>query len=146
MKTESDRIAAIVNSLLRFSTKQSKDYREIDIIKLLQQMVNEVSASRSIGNVAVDLALDQELPLVTAHEDDLKTVIRHLLDNAYDAMPEGGTLHISADLVTSDSNRSDDQPLLEIKIADSGCGIIETTSIRCSTPFSQPRISATGWG
>jgi signal transduction histidine kinase len=146
MKTESDRIAAIVNSLLRFSTKQSKDYREIDIIKLLQQMVNEVSASRSIGNVAVDLVLDHELPLVNAHEDDLKTVIRHLLDNAYDAMPDGGTLHISADLVTSDSNRSDDPPLLEIKIADSGCGIMESNIHKVFDPFFTTKDIGNGMG
>jgi signal transduction histidine kinase len=146
MKSESDRIATIVNSLLRFSTKQSKDYREIDIIKLLQQMVNEVSASRSIGNVAVDLALEQELPLVISHEDDLKTVVRHLLDNAYDAMLEGGTLHISADLVTSYADTLDDKQFVEIKIADSGSGIVENNIHKVFDPFFTTKGIGEGMG
>mgnify|MGYP001826465175 CR=1 FL=1 len=146
MKIESDRIAAIVNSLLRFSTKRIKDYRQIDITKLLKQMVKEVAATRSIEHVAVDLALDQELPLVTAHEDDLKTVVHHLLDNAYDAMPEGGTLHISAGLVTSDANALDDQQFLEIRITDSGCGIIENNIHKVFDPFFTTKDIGDGMG
>jgi len=146
MKTESDRIATIVNSLLRFAAKQPKNYREIDIALLLRQVVDERAACRSIELVSIEYALDQTLPLVKTHEDDLKTVICHLLDNAYDAMPEGGTLQIGAGLLPPDSDALVDQKLLEIRIVDSGCGIIENNTHKVFDPFFTTKDIGDGVG
>lgn len=146
MKSESDRIATIVKSLLGFATKQSKDYREIDIAQLLQQVGNEMATRRSNSRVAVDFTLYQALPLVTAQGDDLKTVINHLLDNAYDAMPEGGTLHIGASLLTPEANGPQDPQILQIQIADSGSGIIEKNIHKVFDPFFTTKDIGDGMG
>lgn len=146
MKSESDRIAAIVNSLLRFATKQPKNYREIDIVLLLRQVVEKRAACRSIECVSVDFALDPALPLVTTHEDDLKTVICHLVDNAYDAMPEGGTLQIGAGLLTPASDSLNDQTFVEIRIVDNGCGIIKNNIHKVFDPFFTTKDIGDGMG
>ena len=146
MKNESDRIAAIVNSLLRFAAKQPRNYQEIDMIQLLRQVVDEVAACRSLGCVTVTFAPDPALPSVMGHADDLKTVMRHLMDNAYDAMPEGGTLHISAGLVSNDSGGFDNQKFLAIKFADSGCGINEKDIHKVFDPFFTTKDIGDGMG
>jgi len=146
MKSASDRIAAIVNSLLRFAAKQPKNYQEIDMIQLLRQVVDEVAACRSLGRVTVEFAPDPSLPSVMAHEDDLKTVIRHLLDNAYDAMPEEGTLHINVTLVSKDLDKLDNQKFLVIKVADSGCGISERDTHKVFDPFFTTKDIGDGMG
>ena len=146
MKSASDRIASIVNSLLRFSAKKPKNSRPIVIFNLLQQVVDRVSNRRANDRVTVEFACDQELPRVAAHEDDLKTVLTHLLDNAYDAMPEGGTLRISAGIQLAGPDAPHDQNRLAIRIADSGGGISETNIHKVFDPFFTTKEIGQGTG
>lgn len=146
MKNESDRIATIVNSLLRFTSKQPKDFQKVDIVQLLKQAIDEKSASRSSGQVNVEFLFDDALPQTMAHEDDLKTVIIHLLDNAYDAMPEGGTLQIGARHNKAGSDKLKNTDFIEISIADDGCGITETDTHKVFDPFFTTKDIGDGMG
>jgi len=146
MKNESDRIAAIVNSLLRFASKQPRDYQEIDIIRLLRRVVNERADCPSLGDVTVEYTFENALPPAIAHEDNLKTVVTHLLDNAYDAMPSGGSLHIGASLMPSEPDRFNSRTYLEISIADSGCGIGEENIHKVFDPFFTTKDIGDGMG
>lgn len=146
MKGASDRIATIVNSLLRFSAKQPKKCQAIDMRHLLQQVIETVAKRRSNERVAVALSCHQGLPRVMAHENDLKTVLIHLLDNAYDAMPDGGTLRISASLRRAEHDDPESQNMIAIDVVDSGCGISDNNTHKIFDPFFTTKEIGQGTG
>jgi signal transduction histidine kinase len=64
-------------------------------------------------------------------------VIINLLDNARDAMPEGGTIHISSSL---------EKEFIKIDIKDSGIGMDKKTLFRIFEPFFTTKEKGTGLG
>ena len=146
MKSASDRIAAIVNSLLKFSAKQSPKRRQVDVGSLLRQTVQEIVTRRSNRDVMVQADFEEGLPTIKVSEEDLKTVVQHLLDNAYDAMPNGGTLQVGLTCVTRPMNEDDGGKMLEIRIGDSGCGIREADIHKVFDPFFTTKSIGDGMG
>ncbi len=65
-------------------------------------------------NIDVSLEIPDDLPDVLADEHQIPIVFRNLIRNAQDAMPEGGTLTIAANLVDGQ---------VRIEVRDTGTGI-----------------------
>jgi two-component system NtrC family sensor kinase len=80
------------------------------------------------------------LPSIQADPSQLVQVFVNLLNNAADAMPQGGTL-------TLETRRIPEQGV-EIVIADTGCGIPEENLGKLFTPFftTKPIGKGTGLG
>jgi signal transduction histidine kinase len=74
------------------------------------------------GNITLERAFDPGLPDVDAYPGELNQVWTNLIDNAIDAMPDGGTLRIET---------ARDGSVALVRIIDSGTGI---------PPEIQPRI------
>jgi len=146
MKSASDRIAAIVNSLLKFSVKQAPKGAKLDVIEVLQEVIEEVKTRRATRHIRIEVAFDKMVPPITAHTDDFKTIVNHLLDNALDAMPEGGTLQIGVGRVTLAAEEDDARQILEIRIADNGCGISESDTNKVFDPFFTTKPVGAGMG
>jgi signal transduction histidine kinase len=146
MKSASDRIVAIVNGLLKFSLKRSSKGAAFDVVAVLRQLVDEAVTRRSNRHVAIKMAAEQRLPPLTVQEEDFKTVINHLLDNAFDAMPEGGNLEIGVGYAAHDMEDGDDQKVLEIRIADNGSGIPESITHKVFDPFFTTKALGEGMG
>lgn len=146
MKSASDRIAAILNSLLSFSTKQTPKRQQTDVARLLHQAIEDAQNRRSVRNVAVQMTCAPDLPLITVPAEDLKTVLGNLIDNAYDAMPEGGLLRVDAACLSPSTDEDDSQRVLEIRIADNGCGIGEADTLKVFDPFFTTKPIGDGMG
>ena len=90
-------------------------------------------------NIQLEKTIDPDLPLVIANPGELNQVWTNVLDNAIDAMEEGGTLkiHISAN-----------QRFLSVDITDNGKGISEDEITRIFDPFytSKPMGEGSGMG
>ena len=146
MKSASDRIAAIVNNLLKFSLKRASQGVAMDVAEVLRQLIEDVKARRSDRPVTIEMSCEQGLPPITAYEEDFKTVLNHLLDNAFDAMPEGGALQIRAGYATIALEGDDVRQALEIRITDSGCGISESNTHKVFDPFFTTKAVGEGMG
>jgi len=146
MKTASDRIAAIVNRLLQFSVKRTPKGAKLAVVAMLQQLIEEAKARQPNSAVTIEATFEQGLPLISAHADDFKTVVNHLLDNAFDAMPEGGTLQIGVGYAPRVPEGDDTRPRLEIRIADSGCGISKSNVHKVFDPFFTTKAVGEGMG
>ena len=87
----------------------------------------------------VDLVLDfpDDLHLVEAPGRDLNQVWTNLIDNAADAMPEGGTLHVAA------RNENDH---VVVEVTDSGIGIPDDVAKRIFDPFYTTKEPGKGTG
>ena len=79
----------------------------------------------------------QSMPPVVADRDQLRQVVLNLLTNAYEAMPEGGTVRIGAQVV-------DDA--VEIAVSDTGVGMDSLTRDQVFEPFFSLKVKGTGLG
>ncbi len=73
-------------------------------------------------NVALDVSVDAPQTCIEASPDSLLTALSNVCRNAQEAMPEGGTLTISAGRACSGDEHGDDR-FAQIVIADTGGGI-----------------------
>ncbi len=137
---ETIRCRKIVADLLNFARQQEVLAQESDINDLLEQVIEGVSHQGSFKSVTIIRQFASALPHIQADPAQLMQVFVNLLNNAADAMPQGGTITISTGLVDSQH--------LEIKVTDTGCGISEENLGKLFTPFftTKPVGKGTGLG
>ena len=73
------------------------------------------------------IALAPDLPGVMGIESEIREALINLVFNAVDAMPDGGTLTLSANLGEGGT--------VDLAVADTGLGMDEATRRRCIEPF-----------
>jgi GAF domain-containing protein len=76
--------------------------------------------------IRYDVAVDGDAPAVAGHADELREVFTNLLNNALDAMPEGGhcAFRLAADAQTA-----------SVEVEDTGAGMTPDVSARIFEPF-----------
>ncbi len=134
--------------LLTFSKGGLSDRRATSIRSLLREAV---SLSLSGSNIACEFNLPEDLDPVEVDKVQIKQVFNNLLINAKEAMPDGGTVEISAWNVRI--TRNDNLPLkdgnyVKISVADHGSGIPEKNLPRIFDPYfsTKGRGSQKGMG
>jgi signal transduction histidine kinase len=94
-------------------------------------------------NVEIRLEMDGDFSL-SIDEEMFKEALTNLVDNAVDAMPEGGKLTLSAVPVTSPLTGGIEQVMLELE--DTGCGIEADDLHRIFEPFFSKKQKGSGAG
>lgn len=103
----------------------------------LGDTITLMNAKAALKGVSVELSLERDLPAVEASVAELNQVWLHLLDNAIDAVDEGG--HI-----TIDAKRDGDNVV--VRIIDDGPGIPEDLQERVFEPFFTTKDVGEGRG
>lgn len=136
---ELGRMAKLTRQLLDQSRPLSDAAAPIDLNAAVRR-VTTLAASR-LGEREIQLALDLDaaLPAVVAHPDAIQQVLANLVENAIDAMPEGGTLSISSRA---------DADVLELRVEDTGVGVAEEHLPHIFDAFysTKPEVRGTGLG
>jgi signal transduction histidine kinase len=146
-----ERAATLTRQLLMFSRKNvmkpaALDLREVvaELSKMLKRLLGET--------VTLDLQPSPELPLVEADRGMLEQVIVNLSVNARDAMPQDGTLTISANLVEVDAAlvqahpEARPGPFVCLRVSDTGSGMDAATMARIFEPFFTTKEAGKGTG
>ncbi len=98
------------------------------------------------GNIALSFTpAESEAPIV-GDAEMLKQVFLNIILNAFQAMPDGGRLHIETNISAAGQSRAGATPFLEIIFADSGIGIPEEDLVRIFDPFFSTREGTSGLG
>jgi signal transduction histidine kinase len=113
-REELQRMAVLTRQLLDQSRPLSDAATAIDLNQLATRVVTLAAPDLEANSVAVEFHLDPDLPDVVAHPDAMQQVLANLVDNAVDAMPNGGTLRLHS--------RADGEAI-EIAVEDTGPGI-----------------------
>ena len=134
-----DKIRHIVTALLTFS-QRAESVGEMAILDLNQvvlrtsQLMDGLLRSR---HVDVELALAPDLPLVRAEGARIEQVLLNLVNNAVDAMPDGGRITFGS---SCEGSRVD------VYVADTGEGIDEQQLDRVFDPFYTTKDPGEGTG
>ncbi len=146
-----ERAGALTQRLLAFSRRQPLDPKPTDIGRLLAGMSDLLT--RAIGEtIAIQLDAPPGLWRIEVDQHQLENAILNLAVNARDAMPDGGSLTVTASNVTVVENAMPAHPGLKagqhvmIAVADTGAGMAPDTVARAFEPFFTTKDVGKGTG
>lgn len=142
-----ERARTLVQRLLAFARRQPLQPVAVDVGLLVAGMA-ELLSSTTGPQVRVVVEVADDLPPAQADPNQLEMALLNLGVNARDAMPEGGTLRITA---TGASVRTMGGTLkrghyIKLSVADTGMGMDEATLVRSVEPFFSTKGIGKGTG
>lgn len=140
VRDQAERVASTVRNLLAFARPSPLSIQRVDLGQLVEQAIKlETPHCRTAGVEIVRSSFDR-IPAIQADPDRLQQVLINLMNNAIEAMPQGGRLSISL------TNGGGGQVI--VNISDSGTGITAENQARIFDPFftTKPAGKGTGLG
>jgi two-component system nitrogen regulation sensor histidine kinase NtrY len=128
-------LRGIIDEFSRFARLPQPHFAPTDIGALVEQVL--ALHRPGAGRVTIETHLAQGLPAISADRDLLSHALGNLVANAFEAMPDGGTLCIRTMLAGAG---------VAVAIEDSGPGIPEEQRRRLFTPYFTTKRGGTGLG
>ena len=141
----SERVAALVRGLLAFS-RPSRGRREALSLNELVHLTLPLFRDRLLEHhIELTLALDPSQPQLTGNSNELQQVLLNLVNNAVDAMPEGGRLLVATSVQPGPVQG---EARAVLRVEDSGTGMSRGNMERVFQPFftTKPDGKGTGLG
>ena len=136
-KSELNRLMSTVQRMLDFYRPGAVSPSAVDLHDLLYYVLNLMSKQLEKQGIRVITDIPDTLPSVVAVGSQIQQVIINLILNSFDAMPEGGELRISAQVVKGE---------VEILLEDNGPGIPADHQAHIFEPFFSTKDGGTGLG
>ncbi|WP_413740722.1 PAS domain-containing protein [Sphingomonas sp. Sphisp66] len=143
-----ERARTLVQRLLAFARQQPLQPTAIDVAALVAGM-GDLVASTTGPQVQVLVEAPSDLPPAMADYNQVEMALLNLSVNARDAMPDGGTLRISAasrEVAGRESGELRPGPYVMISVADTGSGMNPETLARAIEPFFSTKGIGKGTG
>ncbi len=134
------RISALVGAAKQYSQLDRAAHADIDVRDGLRStLVMLHHKIKESGRITLVKDFDESLPLIPAHPAELNQVWTNLIDNAIQAMPDGGTLTVRTALEPN---------AVLVEIGDTGTGIPKELQQKIFEPFftTKPVGEGTGLG
>jgi signal transduction histidine kinase len=136
---ETARCSQIVSGLLNFSRLSPPSFGQVNIQELLQRSRLLSQHRLELSNIRLELDLPAGIPDIEGDFNQLQQCVINLIFNGMDAMPDGGTLYLSA--------RYDSQAKeVIITVKDTGQGIGATDLPHIFEPFFTTKKEGFGVG
>jgi PAS domain S-box-containing protein len=122
---------------------------------LMEASLMGKSPGASAERVRLQWDIPRDLPAVNVAPHRLTQAVLNLVHNARDAIliARARGQHSQAGGITVAARKSEDEPVVELKVIDDGCGMDEQTIQRCIEPFyttkdrpAAPGMSGSGMG
>ncbi len=134
---ELERLMNTVQRMLDFYRPGGIDPQRVDAASLIKHVISLLSHQLEERGIRVTTGFSSKLPKILAVSSQVEQVFFNIILNAYDAMPDGGELRISARPV---------RDIVEIVFQDTGPGISEENRARIFEPFFSTKQNGTGLG
>ena len=136
---ETARCSQIVSNLLTFSRKSSMSFESVNVKELIHRCTLLSQHKLELQNITLSTSADDNIPDIMVDANQIQQCIINLIFNAIDAMPDGGTIDLSAkhDTVTKK---------VFIQIKDSGTGIDPKDLPHIFEPFFTTKEEGYGVG
>ncbi|MBN1382492.1 MAG: PAS domain S-box protein [Deltaproteobacteria bacterium] len=137
-----DQLENIIKDFLFMARPVSGARTECDVVPVIEEVIEAVCYLPEWDEkIIIEKDLSDQAVLY-ANKTEIRQILWNLVVNAVQAIPDGGTISISARAV--DSTGVDDH--LEIKVADTGGGIAEEIRPQIFEPFYTTKERGTGLG
>ena len=131
------RIYELVNSVKRFTYMDRASPERVDVAQGLRDTVMLMQSKAKTKSVSLTLEISSNLPGVHGIGGEINQVWSNLIDNAIDAAPNGGHVHVTA---TPEINR------VIIRVVDDGPGVPPELIGRIFDPFFTTKPVGQGLG
>jgi two-component system, cell cycle sensor histidine kinase and response regulator CckA len=142
-----ERAAALTQQLLAFGRRQVVEPRVLDLGSLLAESRNHLR--RLLGEqVRLKMILAPGLGRVNADPGQLNQIVTNLVQNARDAMPQGGELTVEIGEAGSGEASAAARPgrYVRLSVTDTGRGMTPEVEARAFEPFFSTKKDSTGLG
>lgn len=140
---ELGRIARIITRMRDFYRPSRSELASTNINSILRETLELVQTHLRHGRITTTTSFDPDLPLSIAHADQLRQVFLNIILNACDAMPRGGELRVTTQLIKA---RQDAPDTIGVIISDTGVGIAPEHRPHLFEPFYTTKPQGTGLG
>ncbi len=129
------RIFDLISAIKDYSYMDQAPIQQVDLPQSLENTLS-MFGSR-LSNITLETDFDPDLPLISAYGSELNQVWTALIENALDAMREGGTLRLKTKLQGQ---------MAVVEIGDTGPGIPPELQSRIFEPFFTTKAPGSGLG
>jgi len=149
----SERAAELVRQLLTFSGQETLKVASLELGEELQALSGMIRSALG-KEIDLELTVDPELGLVRIDRSQLEQLLLHLVMNAREAMPAGGSLRIEAQGLAGSNEEPEilrrsslsKGPYARIRITDTGEGMTPEVQDRAFEPFFTTKTRQRGTG
>ncbi|MBI5546782.1 MAG: GAF domain-containing protein [Deltaproteobacteria bacterium] len=144
---EVNRLNTVVTQFLDYSRPLKQSFAPTDLADVVNRTV-KLLANDIPSAVALKLELAEKPPKVQGDPEQLKQVLINLVQNAVQAMPEGGTLTLSVCAPEDPSpwRLAGSPGVVELRVRDTGQGIPDEARSHMFVPFYTTKEKGTGLG
>ena len=145
IRRQVNRLNTTLRDLLDFSRQREPEIVPCNICDIVKPMVALVRPDMQKHHIALVEQCPADLPFMCGDEPQVQQAVLNVLLNAIQAMPDGGTLTLSAEVV--DKTLKPGHPrTLRLTVQDTGVGISAENRERIFSPFFTTKHRGTGLG
>jgi len=130
------RMADIVRGVLDFARKSTPTLSPVDIPQSIRRILSSFSDQIAVQNIKIEAEFDENIPVFM--DADIGQIFMNIIKNAIQAMPDGGTLSVKAEMVSPQ--------VFEARFSDTGPGISDELSKLIFQPFFTTKDIGQGVG
>ena len=150
LDTAANRGCQMVEELMAFARKADTHLARVDTAQLIRETGQTLQASLP-ETIALELHPAESVPPVLVDSTQFDRILTNLVVNARDAMPQGGRIVISSDVVhfgslPPNSWNIKDAPYFRVMVSDTGTGMDEATQVHIFEPFYTTKSAGKGTG
>ena len=125
---QTQRLNTVIQNVRRATRPPEPHFEAVRVPELLNETLTLVDPLMQKAGIKLHVHLDNQLPQIKADRNRVQTALFNLIQNAMEAMPEGGQITVSA---YTDSNRRE----VFLMVQDTGKGIPSELMERICEPF-----------
>lgn len=133
-----DRCGQITKRLLGFARHFEPLIQPLNVGHVVQQVLTFLRKEATYRNIDIVLSIPENLPKIYSDQGKLQQIFLNLINNAFQAMDDGGHLEISAFMIKGQR--------VAVSIKDNGCGISEENMKQIFEPFFSTKTKTGGTG
>jgi signal transduction histidine kinase len=145
VEAQIERESRIIRDLLMYARKPDPVFLPMDLNACVEECVALLRPEIDRRHVTLNLSLDPALPKAQGDAQQLHEVFCNLIENAMDAMPDGGTLTVQSREVEAPPTEKHNG-WLAVDIADTGPGIAPEHREQIFQPFFTTKKAGRGTG
>jgi len=132
------RAGTITRRLLTFARNLQAEIQPIILNDVIEEVLNFLRNEAEVRDINIDVDISEDIPMFESDRGKLQQIFLNIINNAFAALSDGGSLKIEA-MLTGDG-------AVSIEFTDNGCGISQENLMHIFEPFFSTRRSEGGTG